>query len=66
MRWRGMRIPAVDEEVGGEVELDEEVSHRLKAHHPQGRDVCVILFHALNLNLWGTMKNIFEVLIAPQ
>ena len=25
---------AVDDEVGGEVEHDEEVGHRLKAHHP--------------------------------
>ena len=44
---------AVDEEVGGEVDHDEEVSHRLKAHHPQGRDVRVVLLHTFNLHLWG-------------
>ena len=42
---------AVDDEVGGEVEHDEEVSHGLQAHHPQGRDVLVILLHTSNLFL---------------
>ena len=42
---------AVDDEVGGEVEHDEEVGHRLEAHHPQGRDVLVVLLHASHLLL---------------
>ena len=43
---------AVDDEVGGEVEHDEEVGHRLEAHHPEGRDVLVKLLHTSNLLLW--------------
>ena len=42
---------AVDEEVCGEVEHDEEVGHRLEAHHPQGRDVLVVLLNAAHLLL---------------
>ena len=42
---------AVDDEVGGEVEHDEEVGHRLETHHPQGRDVLVVLLHAAHLLL---------------
>ena len=42
---------AVDEEVGGEVEHDEEVSHRLEAHHPEGGNVLVVLLNASHLLL---------------
>ena len=42
---------AVDDEVGGEVEHDEEVGHRLEAHHPEGRDVLIELLHTSNLLL---------------
>ena len=52
--WDG----AVDEEVGGEVEHDEEVSHGLQAHHPQGRDVLVILLHTVHLLLWTGAKKL--------
>ena len=45
------RHGAVDDEVGGEVEHDEEVGHRLQAHHPQGRDVLVKLLHTPHLHL---------------
>ena len=48
-----LRDGTVDEEVGGEVEHDEEVGHRLEAHHPQGRDVGVHLLYALHLHLWA-------------
>ena len=44
---------AVDDEVGGEVDHDQEVGHGLQAHHPQGRDVLVKLLHTSNLLLWG-------------
>ena len=42
---------AVDEEVGGEVEHDKEVSHRLEAHHPEGGNVLVVLLNASHLLL---------------
>ena len=34
-----MADTAVHQEVGGAVEHDQEVSHGLQAHHPQGRDI---------------------------
>ena len=43
---------AVDEEVGGEVEHDEQVRHALQAHDPQRRDVVVHSLDTLHLDIW--------------
>ena len=59
--FEGGRDGAVDEEVGGEVEHDEEVGHRLEAHHPQGRDVLVIFLHTSNLLF--CVANIYKIYI---
>ena len=42
---------AVDEEVGGYVEHDQEVGDGLEAHHPEGGDVLVVLPDAGHLHL---------------
>ena len=42
---------AVDEEVGGEVEHDEQVRHALQAHDPQRRDVVVHSLDTLHLHI---------------
>ena len=42
---------AVDEEVGGEVEHDQQVSHGLHAHHPEGWDIVVHMFDTGHLNI---------------
>ena len=42
---------AVDEEVGGEVEHDEEVRHALQAHDPQRRDVLLLQLDARHLHV---------------
>ena len=49
--FKGGGDGAVDEEVGGEVEHDKEVSHRLEAHHPEGGNVLVVLLNASHLLL---------------
>ena len=43
---------AVDQEVGGEVEHDQEVRHRLQAHDPQRRNVAISVFYTLNLHIF--------------
>ena len=42
---------AVDEEVGGEVDHDEEVGHALQAHDPQRRDVLLLQLDAGHLHV---------------
>ena len=42
---------AVDEEVGGEVEHDEEMGHALQAHDPQRRDVLQLQLDAGHLHV---------------
>ena len=42
----------IDKKVGGEVEHDKEMGHRLQAHDPQGRNVLLLLLDTLNLNIW--------------
>ena len=42
---------AVDEEVGGEVEHDEQVRHALQAHDPQRRDVLLLQLDARHLHV---------------
>ena len=41
-----------DKDIDWEVEQDQEVCHRLEAHHPKGRDVLVELLNATHLLLW--------------
>ena len=43
---------AVDQEVGGEVEHDQEVRHRLQAHDPQRRNVVINMLYTLNLHIF--------------
>lgn len=43
---------AVDQEVGGEVEHDQEVRHRLQAHDPQRGNVVINMLYTLNLNIF--------------
>ena len=50
---------AVDEEVGGEVEHDKEVSHWLEAHHPEGGNVLVVLLNAPHLLFWTRVRTLF-------
>lgn len=42
---------AVDEEVGGEVDHDQQVGHTLQAHDPHGGNVLVKHLHAGNLHI---------------
>ena len=42
---------AVDEEVGGEVDHDQQVRHALQTHNPHGRDVLVKHLHAGHLHV---------------
>ena len=42
---------AVDEEVGGEVDHDQQVRHALQTHDPPGRDVLVQKLHARHLHI---------------
>ena len=44
-----VRHRAVDQEVGGEVQHDQEMGHRLQAHDPQGRNVVIYMLDTLNL-----------------
>ena len=48
---------AVDQEVGGEVEHDQEVRHRLQAHDPQRRNVAISVFYTLNLHIFKHMND---------
>ena len=48
---------AVDQEVGGEVEHDQEVRHRLEAHDPQRRNVVINVFYTLNLYIFKNTNN---------
>ena len=43
---------AVDQEVGGEVEHNQEVRHRLQAHDPQRRNVVINVFYTLDLYIF--------------
>ena len=43
---------AVDEEVGAEVEHDEEVGHGLQAHHPHGGDELNLRLDTAHLHVW--------------
>ena len=42
---------AVDEEVGGEVDHDQQVGHTLQAHYPHGWDVLVQNLHTGHLHI---------------
>ena len=46
-----VRHRAVDQEVGGEVDHDQKVAHRLQAHHPKRRDVGVLVFYTSYLDI---------------
>ena len=52
---------AVDEEVGGEVEHDEEMGDALQAHDPPGRDVLVQQLHARHLHICNILILIASV-----
>ena len=47
---------AVDEEVGGEVDHDQQVRHALQTHNPHGRDVLVKHLHAGHLHVWNKKR----------
>ena len=46
-----LRNRAVDEKIRGEVEHDHEMSYRLCAHNPEGRDVVVHVGYAGYLHI---------------
>ena len=50
------RNRAVDEEVRGEVEHDHEMSYRLCAHNPEGRNVVVHVGYAGYLHICNMVK----------
>ena len=53
---------AVDEEVGGEVDHDQEVRHALQTHDPPGRDVLVQQLHASHLHICNILSVINNVI----
>ena len=53
---------AVDEEVGGEVDHDQEVRHALQTHDPPGRDVLVQQLHASHLHICNILSVIAIVI----
>ena len=53
---------AVDEEVGGEVDHDQEVRHALQTHDPPGRDVLVQQLHASHLHICNILIVINNVI----
>ena len=59
--FKGGGDGAVDEEVGGEVEHDEQVGDALQAHDPPGRDVLVQQLHARHLHICNILIVIASV-----